>query len=214
MRSFAVVPAAGKSRRMGRAKLLLPWGDSTVVESVLAAWQASRVERVVVTVGPDDDELADICSGGGAEVVRASEAPPEMKDSVLLALEYLRQSAAPSDGDAWLLAPADGVGLTAKAIDLVVDEFANYTALHGEGIIVIPTVAGRRGHPVAFPWPLAEEVGQLADDEGINALRQRHGAHQWDITAPLGDEAERILIDLDTPQDYQRLSEKYGLSEK
>jgi molybdenum cofactor cytidylyltransferase len=199
---------------MGRAKLLLPWGDSTVIESVLAAWRASRVERVVVTIGPDDDELADLCSGGGAEVVRAVEAPPDMKDSVLLALEHLRQSAAPSDSDAWLLSPADGVGLTAKAIDLVIDEFSNYAVSHGTATIVIPAVAGRRGHPVAFPWPLAEEVGQLAGDEGINVLRRRHGAHQWDITQLLGDDAERILIDLDTPQDYQRLSEKYGPSEK
>jgi molybdenum cofactor cytidylyltransferase len=210
MRSFAIVPAAGQSRRMGRAKLLLPWRDSTVIESVLAAWRASQVERVVVTVGPTDDELATRCSACGAEVVRAASAPPQMKDSVLLALEHIRATAAPSDTDAWLLAPADGVGLTARAINLVIDEFVSCAAASGTAKIVVPCVGGRRGHPVAFPWRLATEVGRLGADEGINVLRKRHAAHQWDIAEALGDEAEQILIDLDTPQDYRRLRQQYG----
>ena len=41
-RSFAVVPAAGRSRRMGRPKLLLPWGESTIIQQVLGAWRASQ----------------------------------------------------------------------------------------------------------------------------------------------------------------------------
>jgi molybdenum cofactor cytidylyltransferase len=210
MRSFAIVPAAGQSRRMGRAKLLLPWRDSTVIACVLTAWRASQVERVVVTVGPTDDRLAERCSDCGAEVVRATTVPPQMKDSVLLALEHVRASAAPRDTDAWLLAPADGVGLTSRAINLVIDEFVNCGASGDTSRIVVPSVGGRRGHPVAFPWPLAAEVGRLGDAEGINVLRRRHGAHEWDVAEALGDEAEQILIDLDTPQDYERLRQQYG----
>ena len=56
-RSFAVVPAAGRSERMGAPKLLLPLGDSTVIEHVLAAWTASPVTRTVVVVRADDAEL-------------------------------------------------------------------------------------------------------------------------------------------------------------
>jgi molybdenum cofactor cytidylyltransferase len=195
---------------MGRVKLLLPWRDSTVIECVLAAWRASRVERVVVTVGPTDDRLAQRCSDCGAEVVRAEVAPPEMKDSVLLALDHIRASAAPRDTDAWLLAPADSVGLTARAINLVIEEFARSAASSNTAKIVVPCVGGRRGHPVAFPWPLAVEVGRLGPEEGINVLSGRHGLHQWDITEALGDEAEQILIDLDTPQDYERLRQQFG----
>ena len=36
-RTFGLIPAAGKSRRMGRPKLMLPLGDSTVLEQVFAA---------------------------------------------------------------------------------------------------------------------------------------------------------------------------------
>jgi CTP:molybdopterin cytidylyltransferase MocA len=133
-----------------------------------------------------------------------------MKDSVLLALDHIRASAAPRDTDAWLLAPADSVGLTARAINLVIEEFARSAASSNTAKIVVPCVGGRRGHPVAFPWPLAVEVGRLGPEEGINVLSGRHGLHQWDITEALGDEAEQILIDLDTPQDYERLRQQFG----
>jgi molybdenum cofactor cytidylyltransferase len=56
-RSFAIVPAAGRSARMGAPKLLLPLGDRPVIDWVLAAWTASRVTRTVVVVRADDAPL-------------------------------------------------------------------------------------------------------------------------------------------------------------
>jgi molybdenum cofactor cytidylyltransferase len=45
----AVILAAGESRRMGRQKLLLPWGDSTVIGHIVRQWVclASLVSAVV-----------------------------------------------------------------------------------------------------------------------------------------------------------------------
>jgi CTP:molybdopterin cytidylyltransferase MocA len=36
MQTFAIIPAAGRSVRMGQPKLLLPWGQTTLLEHVLA----------------------------------------------------------------------------------------------------------------------------------------------------------------------------------
>ena len=58
--SFAIIPAAGRSQRMGEPKLLLPWGQSTIIEHVLAVWCASRVEAVVMVVHPDDVRPAEL----------------------------------------------------------------------------------------------------------------------------------------------------------
>ena len=60
MRSFAVIPAAGRSQRMGQPKLLLPWGRTTVIEHVLGVWRASRVTHTVIVVHPDDKFLAEL----------------------------------------------------------------------------------------------------------------------------------------------------------
>jgi molybdenum cofactor cytidylyltransferase len=198
-RAFAVVPAAGRSQRMGRPKLLLPWRNATVIEHVLAAWLASDVERVVVVVHPDDASLAEICRRAGAEVVIPPAAPPEMKDSVLHALDFLRVAAAPSASDVWLLAPADMPTLPTAAIDLVI-------AAHDpdDARILVPRHAGRRGHPVLFPWPLCDEVARLGPSEGLNQLRRRFPVRELDFIEPA------VLADLDTPDDYRRLRESHG----
>ena len=58
---FAVIPAAGQSRRMGsRHKLLLPWGESRIIEHLLRAWLSSRIDRVVLVSRPDDEALHDV----------------------------------------------------------------------------------------------------------------------------------------------------------
>ena len=47
----AIVLAAGESRRMGRPKMLLPWGKSTVLQTVIATFQAARVKDILVVTG-------------------------------------------------------------------------------------------------------------------------------------------------------------------
>src|SRR5438874_1514761 len=38
-----IILAAGRSRRMGRPKMLLPWGNTTVLGHLVAQWQALGV---------------------------------------------------------------------------------------------------------------------------------------------------------------------------
>jgi molybdenum cofactor cytidylyltransferase len=181
---------------MGQPKLLLPWRDSTVIEHLLAAWRDSRVDRIVVVVHPRDAGLADGCRTSGVDVVVPSAAPPEMKDSVACALEFLQAAESPDPSDAWLLAPADVPQLSSHVVDRLLDEYA---ALSSPLSILVPTSAGRRGHPVLFPWPMAAEIDELGNDEGVNALLQRHPVREIDCGA------SGVPDDLDTPDDYRRL---------
>jgi molybdenum cofactor cytidylyltransferase len=193
-RFFGVVPAAGRSARMGRPKLLLPWGETTLVEHVLAAWRASRVTSVTVVVHPDDAALAEICRRAGAEVVVPDCPPADMKASVGRALAWIAARHAPAAGDAWLVAPADMPGLSAALIDFVI-------AARDARVprIVVPTSGRRRGHPVLFPWSLASEVAQLAADEGLNELVSQHALVE--VNWP----DETAFADVDSPEDYRRL---------
>jgi molybdenum cofactor cytidylyltransferase len=196
-RSFAVVPAAGQSRRMGRDKLLLPWGETTVLESLLSAWRASNVDEVVVVTRADQPQVISICETSGASIVLPDPPPPEMKDSVRAALAYVRSHFAPTDRDVWLLAPADMPHLNSAMTNRVL-------AAHDPESprIIAPIQAGRHGHPVLFPWPLAQEVDSLADHEGVNALLKRHSVREIDC------DDNRIHRDLDTPEDYDRLRDR------
>ena len=177
---------------MGGAKLLLPWGASTVIEHVLAAWNASQTTHTIVVVHPDDEALAEVCRASGAEIVVAAAPPPDMKDSVRLALQHVAEHHATVDGDAWLLAPADMPTLSTEAINRLLTAHRPDLAR-----ILVPVHAGRRGHPALFPWALAADVASLAADEGVNALLARHSV------AEVACGADALAADLDTPEDYR-----------
>lgn len=180
---------------MESPKLLLPWGGSTVIESVLAAWQAGGVARRVVVTHHDDAALADIARAAGAEVVTPAVAPPDMKASILAALDYLAAKYRPAPTDLWLLAPADMPQLSPAVIQALLAVAPEHT-----GAVLVPTSGGQRGHPVLFRWSMAADVHHLAADEGVNQLLARHAT----VEIPVADAT--ILADLDTPEDYRKSS--------
>ena len=195
-RSFAIVPAAGRSKRMGRDKLLLPWGEATVIEAVVRAWREGGVDHVVVVTRADQQALSELCQSAGATVVMPATAPPEMRDSVCCGLAHIREAYSPCAEDVWLLAPADMPRLSPRVIERLLEAHDRAAPA-----ILAPIAAGKRGHPVLFPWPLADAASALAADEGVNALLERHPVRE------IHCDRESLHDDLDTPDDYERLSD-------
>ena len=185
----------------------MPWGKVTMVEQVVAAWQRSGVDHVVAVVRSDDLELAGICRRAGAIVVVPERPPPEMKDSVMAALDAITKRFHPRDDDVWLLAPADMPRLSSIVIDALLAEHQRSCQE-----ILVPTqatptsgtsrqaTAPKRGHPVLFPWPLVQDVTSLNEDDGVNVLLTRKPTREIAVNQP------SILDDLDTVDDYRRLS--------
>ena len=68
------------------------------------------------------------------------------------------------------------------------------------GAILVPVVAGNRGHPVAMPWLLALRVRALPAGVGINALLALNAAKVVEVE--VSDPG--AVGDLDTPDDYER----------
>lgn len=196
-RRFAILPAAGRSRRMGRPKLLLPVGGVPLLNRVLDAWLDAGLTGVVVVVHPEDEPLARLVERSAAELVVPAIPPPDMKASLAHGVQYLAKRFSPGAGDVWLTAPADMPRLTAAVIRRVLAAWRP-----GESRVLVPVCRGRRGHPIVLPWRLAAEVPRLAADEGLNALVARHGVYE----VPLDNDA--ILSDLDTPDDYRALGEQ------
>jgi molybdenum cofactor cytidylyltransferase len=198
MQSFGIVPAAGRSSRMGTPKLLLPWGDETLIASVLQAWRSSRVARVVAVVHPEVDELARVCTRAGVEVVQPATPPPDMKASVRAALAHL-QKLKPDHEDAWLVAPADIPGITAERIDTMIAAYesdARDRPAHAD--LWVPVHDGRRGHPLLGQWGIARALDDLSENEGVSALFERLRVQEVELPAA-------PLDDVDTPADYERL---------
>lgn len=195
-RLFAVIPAAGQSRRMGQPKLLLPLAEGTVISRLLAVLRRPEIVETLVVIRPGDEPLRSAVVQAGATPLVPKEPPPEMRTSVEHALHYLLERCSPSPEDGWLLSPADHPLLDAAVLDQLVACWRN-----SPDKIVIPTHRGRRGHPVIFPFRLADEVFALPADEGLNALVRRHTEQVTELAV----NSPAILLDLDTPEDYERL---------
>lgn len=189
---WAVVLAAGESRRMGTQKLLLPFGRATVVETVVAAAAGSRVDRVLAVLGADADEVRRKIGAGGGPAV--SFVLNEGYRSGMLSSVQAGFGALPGDAEAAVVMLGDQPFLRAPVIDVVVEAYR----AGGKGIVV-PVFRGRRGHPVLVDMKYRDEVRGLDPADG---LRQLLGAHPDDVGEVEVDDAA-ILRDLDTPEDYQ-----------
>lgn len=195
-RLFAVIPAGGLSRRMGRPKLLLPLGGETVIRRVLETLNAAGVSAVYVLIREDDEPLRAEVSRTGATIVTTPSATRDMRRSVELLLQAIRRDHQPDSKDGWLLCPADHPVLDADVVKHLIRAWRDSR----QGIVV-PVHDGRRGHPTILSWRYEEHVGRIPPDRGINWLLE---ANPDDIhEEPV--ESSGILTDLDTPADYDSL---------
>jgi molybdenum cofactor cytidylyltransferase len=199
-RIFAVIPAAGRSRRMGQPKLLLPLGGKTVLARLIDALRRPEIAETVVVVRPDDDLVAHEARSAGAIVLQPPVDPPEMRDSVELALRYLQETSGPNLNDAWLLIPADHPVVD---VDVLVALIARWQ--QDDCDLLLPKHAGRRGHPTIFRWGLANQLQDIPKDQGLNWLVRRNAQQVVELEV----ESPTVLMDLDTPADYQALLERY-----
>jgi molybdenum cofactor cytidylyltransferase len=182
---------------MGRPKLLLPVGQVTVIELVLAALRSAGVRDILVVVAPDADALAGLAGSAGAHVLRLAKDTPDMRTTCLYGLAWIGEHFQPRDDDDWLLLPADHPTVRPEVASALI-------AASKENIdktIFVPTFADRRGHPTLLRWSHVAALRLLPPGQGLNAFVRERGAETCEIDWP----NDEILRDLDTPEDYLRL---------
>ncbi len=194
-RSFAIIPACGRSRRMGTDKLLLPWNNSTILETVIDAWQQSRVDHIVIVIPKSRADLQKLLAPLPVHLVTADPRPADMKGSVQLALREIETRFTPTPEDVWLVAPADMPTLSTRTVDLVLKAGQKIP-----GRCVVPKHGDKQGHPVLFPWSMAAEVFHLADDQGLNSLARP------DVIVRVA--AAELGQDVDTTEQFRALQKE------
>ena len=189
----AVIPAAGKSERMGRPKLLIEIEGRALLARVIEALFEGGVGRIVVVCPPETASesaaLVTIANESGCEVVIPRERPLDMRASIELGLGWLGRLSAP---DHVVVGPGDSPATTAQLIASLLDR-----ASRNPRGIVIPSVGGRRGHPIVMPWAIATELTALEGTLGLNALVRAHS----NLVDLVEVDDPRIMLDLDTPED-------------
>lgn len=188
MRLGAVVPAAGRSRRMGSEKILLPFGPSTMLGTVLAKLAQARVPRVAVVLRPDLSDAQRIAREAGAEVLVNPDPDDEMLVSIRLGVALLLPKA-----DALFIWPADHPAVASDTLRLLIDGASRQLAL-------LPVHGGRRGHPALVGADLLAGIGGIPRNEGLRWLwREREDAVREVEVADRG-----VIENLDDPAAYER----------
>jgi molybdenum cofactor cytidylyltransferase len=185
---WAVVLAAGESRRMGTQKLLLPFGDTTVVGAVVRTALASRAGGTIVVLGADRDAVRGELADRGVGFAVNNDYSLGMLSSVQAGFRAL-----PAGARAAVVMLGDQPFLAAGVVDAVIAAYEE----GGRGL-VIPTFGGRRGHPLLIDLKFRDEVLGLDQADGLRRLMRSHPGDIREVEA--GD--ANILRDLDTPEDY------------
>jgi molybdenum cofactor cytidylyltransferase len=187
----AAVLAAGQSRRMGRNKLLLPWGETTVLGQTLSNLTGSAVHDVVVVSGHDPGPVEGIAADHGAAWLHN---PDYREGEMLSSLQLAVRSTAPRTA-AVLVVLADQPMVGPETIDRLLVAF-----WQGQGEIVAPVYEGQRGNPVLIGRPFFDELLALPAGAAPRDLLGRHpeAIHLVEV------ETAAVLQDLDEPDQYER----------
>jgi molybdenum cofactor cytidylyltransferase len=217
MKIHAVIPAAGLSRRMGKPKLTLEFDGQSVISRLLETLDCESISSTTVVCRKGDTELLaeldrvcrelpDVESKRGPSLSRQAvlhietpaNDPPDMRTSVEIALEKIAARYQPTENDAWLLIPADHPILDRATLDEVLAAWRRQSSE-----VMIPTYAGKGGHPTFFRWGLAAEVSHIPENQGINWLLKNA-----ERVSRIAVQSEGVVCDLDTPEDYAKLLSK------
>jgi molybdenum cofactor cytidylyltransferase len=186
---WAVVLAAGGSRRMGTQKLLLPFGGSTIVETVVRAALEASLQGAVVVLGADEDRVREKLAPYPVTFTVNADWERGMLSSVKTGFEAL-----PERATAAVVMLGDQPFVKPETIDELV---ARYRETR-KGI-VLPVHGGRRGHPVLIDAKYKAEIVALGPE---GTLRDIVHAHAGEILEVEIDDPD-ILRDIDTPEDYE-----------
>jgi molybdenum cofactor cytidylyltransferase len=195
----AIILAAGKSTRMGKPKMLLPWGDkTTILGKVISIFSSVEIRDIIVVTGGDKtlvegevERLRDFFP------VRAVYNPffdsGGMLSSIQTGLKAVSQ-----DAVAVMLGLGDQPQIETATAKKLIEEYARVR----QGIIA-PSHDHRRGHPILMDAVIAQQLLHFDTSLSLKLfLTQHNDAISYVESGP------SVLLDVDTMDDYKRYNKK------
>jgi molybdenum cofactor cytidylyltransferase len=177
-----LVLGAGGSRRLGRPKQLLPYGDGTLLGHVVGVGRACRFDQLVVALGGAADEVREAVDLDGIDVVVNDEYGSGCSSSIAAALSVVAS-------DVLVLMLGDQPGVTAETVGALL-------AGRGDAALAVCRYDDGRGHPIAFAREAFGELANLHGDKGVWRMLDRGPVVEVPVAGP-------IPLDVDTEADYE-----------
>jgi molybdenum cofactor cytidylyltransferase len=186
----AIVLAAGQSMRMGQPKMLLPWGQTTVIGRVIATLIDAGLKDLNVITGENQKELKEALSRYQLNFVfNPNAARGDMLLSFQIGLRYIRDKS-----EAALLVLGDQPQIESNVVHSIIEHYYSTGTK-----IIIPSFRMHRGHPWLIDKSLWNEILELKPGR---TLRDYLNQNQDNINY-INVMTPSIIQDLDTSDDYQ-----------
>jgi molybdenum cofactor cytidylyltransferase len=184
----AILLAAGKSKRMGELKQLMPLGEGTIIEQAIDNLLASAVDEVIVVLGHKAGEIKRAIAARPVKITVNPDYEEGMSTSIIAGLRLVDPKA-----QAVMLALGDQPLVESQTINRLIDEFRK-----SDKGIALPTYKGKRGNPVIFAIKYKPELLKLKGDIGGRDIVKRHPQDVLEVAVS----SEGVITDIDTEEDY------------
>jgi molybdenum cofactor cytidylyltransferase len=185
---WAIILAAGESKRMKVPKMLLPFNGKTMIEKVIDNVARSEVFRILVVLGSYRDEILETISD-----LRVSHCYNENYRYGMLSSVQCGFKNLPMHYDAVLVFPGDQPMIEPEVINQIIKAYRET----GKGI-VIPVYRKKRGHPLLIDFKYRDIIDKLSNDEGLRSLANIYQKDVFEVKT----KSPGILKDFDTKEDY------------
>jgi len=175
---------------MGTPKALLPFRGKTFLENILGAISQAGIQHTVVVAGHHRREIEPHVAPPVRLVFN-----PDYEQGMITSLQTGIR-ALPAEISGALLCLVDHPVVEPATINLLLERLS-------PGRIVLPVFQGRRGHPALFAADVLNEMLALSASEGANIVVRKDPSRI--VQVPV--ESPGVLVDVDTPEDFHKLSE-------
>ncbi len=188
----AIILAAGDSVRMGYPKALLPIGNGTFLTHILDELISLDLGDCLVVLGRDAPLIRPWIREHQARILINPNPDRGQLSSIQMGLANLELTA-----PGCLVWPVDHPTVTGSLVRRLLDLFWRTGAP-----LVLPVFNNRRGHPAIFGRKVFQELLDTPAEQGAKAVVAHHQS-----TAALLETTEAAIVeDVDTPDDYLKLT--------
>ena len=190
-----VVLAAGSAKRMGQSKQLLPWGDSTLLDSAIKNALSANADNFFVVLGAYKNEIEEKIDLSKTIVLINKNWQQGLGCSIALATLEIDHKY--PDINAVLFVLADQPFISSFHLNAMIE-------LHNKDkeAIIITKKDDYRGVPVLFPKKFFSELMLLFNDEGAKQIIIKNKTQVKEVST------EDNIADIDTFKSYITLHNK------
>jgi molybdenum cofactor cytidylyltransferase len=193
-----VILAAGASARMGSCKLLLPWGEKTILTHLLGQWRNIGVAQIAPVIDPSNQLLRNALEHAGFSSSNWIENRAPQLGMFGSLQQASRWTTWLSTLTHWIVSLGDQPQVRMSTLRLLVD-----TARKNPMRICQPSLHGRAAHPIVLPANYFRELARR-DIPDLRVYLRTHESFR--LRVPVDDPG--VSEDLNTPEDYARWKPK------